>query len=152
MIDANDIAESPLIEGKTVIDVNEIAESPLIKDHILLATLIVVAVLWFLKIFTDEYNKELSLSEKISKALYGATGSVLTTWLVFELLFAYTDLPFRLDLTIAAIFGYIGAETSIKIGIRLFGKKFNVDLKDLEKENDKKEKNKQQGETNNGEF
>ena len=128
----------------------QIGEHPLIKDYTLLATLLGVAVLWFLKIFTDEDNKKLSLGERISKALYGATGSALTTWLVFELLFAYTNLPLRLDLTIAAVFGYIGAETSIKVGMRLFGKKFNIDLKDLEKVNDKKEKIKQQGETSNG--
>ena len=126
----------------------QIGEHPLIKDYTLLATLLGVAVLWFLKIFTDEDNKKLSLGERISKALYGATGSALTTWLVFELLFAYTNLPLRLDLTIAAVFGYIGAETSIKVGMRLFGKKFNIDLKDLEKVNDKKEKIKQQGENN----
>lgn len=126
----------------------QIGEHPLIKDYTLLATLLGVAVLWFLKIFTDEDNKKLSLGERISKALYGATGSALTTWLVFELLFAYTNLPLRLDLTIAAVFGYIGAETSIKVGMRLFGKKFNIDLKDLEKVNDKKEEIKQQGENN----
>lgn len=130
--------------------VNKISENISIKDYTLLATLIAVAILWFLKIFTDEYNKKIPLDERISKALYGATGSLLTTWLVFELLFTYTNLPFRLDLTIAAVFGFIGAETSIKIGMRLFGKKFNVDLKDLEELNNTKEKTKEQGETDNG--
>lgn len=130
--------------------VNKISENISIKDYTLLATLIAVAILWFLKIFTDEYNKKIPLDERISKALYGATGSLLTTWLVFELLFAYTNLPFRLDLTIAAVFGFIGAETSIKVGMRLFGKKFNVDLKDLEELNNTKEKTKEQGETDNG--
>lgn len=130
--------------------VNKISENISIKDYTLLATLIAVAILWFLKIFTDEYNKKIPLDERISKALYGATGSLLTTWLVFELLFTYTNLPFRLDLTIAAVFGFIGAETSIKVGMRLFGKKFNVDLKDLEELNNTKEKTKEQGETDNG--
>lgn len=130
--------------------VNKISENISVKDYTLLATLILVAILWFLKIFTDEYNKKIPLDERISKALYGATGSLLTTWLVFEILFAYTNLPFRLDLTIAAVFGFIGAETSIKVGMRLFGKKFNVDLKDLEELNNTKEKTKQQGETDNG--
>lgn len=130
--------------------VNKISENISVKDYTLLATLILVAILWFLKIFTDEDNKKIPLDERISKALYGATGSLLTTWLVFEILFAYTNLPFRLDLTIAAVFGFIGAETSIKVGMRLFGKKFNVDLKDLEELNNTKEKTKQQGETDNG--
>lgn len=128
----------------------QIGEHPLIKDYTLLATLLGVAIIWFLRIFTDGENKKLPLSERISKAIYGATGSALTTWLVFELLFAYTGLPLRLDLTIAAVFGYIGAETSIRIGMRLFGKKFDIKTDDIEEKIVDNIKKKTKGENKNG--
>lgn len=125
----------------------QIGDNPVIKDYTLLATLLGVGILWFLKIFTDDETKKLTLWQRISKALYGSAGSVLATWLVFELLFAYTNLPLRLAITIAAVFGYIGAETSIRIGMRIFGKKFNVDLRDLEKSQNNCKIN-EQGENN----
>ena len=59
---------------------------------------------------------------------------------------SYTNLPLRLDLAIAAAFGYIGAETAIKVGMRLIGKKFNIELTDLEP----KKETKTTGENNNG--
>lgn len=125
----------------------QIGDNPLIKDYVLLATFIGVAIVSFVKIFYDDSTKKLPFGERLAKTTYGIFGSVLATWLSFELLFAYTPFPLRLDLAIAAVFGYLGAETTIKVAMRLFSKKYGVDLKDLEPN---KEEIKQQGETNNG--
>ena len=124
----------------------QIGDNPFIRDYTLLAVLLGVGIIAFFKIFNDDENKHLKFGERIGKTIYGVGGSILTTWVVFEALFAYTNLPLRLDLAIAAAFGYIGAETAIKVGMRLIGKKFNIELTDLEP----KKENKTTGENNNG--
>lgn len=128
----------------------QIGDNPLIKDYVLLATFIGVAIVSFVKIFYDDSTKKLPLSERLAKTTYGIFGSVLATWLSFELLFAYTPFPLRLDLAIAAVFGYLGAETTIKVAMRLFGKKYGIDLKDLEPQKEEVKIKKEEGETNNG--
>jgi len=94
------------------------------KDYALLGTLLAIGIISAFKSFDD--HKELPLGQRIRKTIYGIGGSMITTWVVFEGLMYYGDFPLRMNLAIAAAFGYIGAEAAIKFFTNMVERKFDT--------------------------
>lgn len=90
----------------------QLKETIEIKDYALLAIIVLIGAISCFKIYDD--NKELPMGQRIRKTIYGMGGSILTTWIIFELLEYYSGFPFTLCLAIASGCGYIGAEGTIK--------------------------------------
>lgn len=83
-------------------------------DIWLILLMIGTILLYGFKHFDDEEIDKLSKGAKFRKVITGGVGSSIVVFLVYEVLTTYFPVHPRLALGAAGLFGYIGAEVTIR--------------------------------------